>query len=105
MSWVSPVIAVAPFGAGNLMIFVGGALYFLDTYGPAAGASAFGANGLTRYAGGGACPLFVTQMYRALGIGWASSLFGSVSLFLVPLPFFFFKFGTRIRAKSRTAPK
>ncbi|KAL5084795.1 hypothetical protein Trisim1_011464 [Trichoderma cf. simile WF8] len=49
----------------------------------------------------GAFPLFTTQMYRNLGIGWASSLLGFFAVALLPVPWIFFKFGKLIRSKSR----
>ena len=72
----------------------------VDTYGPMAGASALGANGLLRYAGGGSFPLFTVQMYEGMGIGWATSLLGFISLALLPVPYIFFKWGSQIRSKS-----
>jgi hypothetical protein len=72
----------------------------VDTYGPMAGASALGANALVRYAGGGSFPLFTVQMYEGMGIGWATSLLGFLSLALLPVPYIFFKWGPQIRSKS-----
>jgi hypothetical protein len=89
--WISPVIAAAPFGMRNLMIHLTGSMYVLDVYGPTAGVSSLSANGLTRYATGGAFPFFTAQMYHGSGIGWASSLLGFVSSVLAPLPHVFFK--------------
>ncbi|KAK3678914.1 hypothetical protein LTR78_001367 [Recurvomyces mirabilis] len=99
--WIVPVIGGIPFAWGNLMIFVSAALYLIDVYGPMNGASAMAANGLARYGLGAAFPLFAFQMYQRLGIGWATSLLGFISLGLLPIPFVFFKFGPTIRAKSR----
>lgn len=66
------MIAAAPFGTGNLMIHLTGSMYFfLDAYGPTAGASSLSANRLTGYATGGAFPFFIAQMYCGLGIAWA----------------------------------
>lgn len=39
-------------------------------------------------------------MYETLGIGWATSLLGFISIAMLPIPFVFFKFGPKIRAKS-----
>jgi len=94
------MIAGIVFGMGNVMVYASGAIYFIDAYGRANGASAIGANGLMRYIAGGAFPLFTTQMYRGMGIEWATSLLGFISVSLVPLPFIFFCYGHRIRARS-----
>ncbi|KAJ4856730.1 major facilitator superfamily domain-containing protein [Trichoderma breve] len=74
ISWASPAVAIIPFTWGNF---------------------------LARYILSGAFPLFTTQMYRNLGIGWASSLLGFFAVALLPVPWIFFKFGKLIRSKSR----
>lgn len=99
--WPSPVVAAVPFAVGNIMVYSSGALYIMNSYGSLHGASALSANSLLRYAGGGAFPLFTVQMFSALGIGWASSLLGFVSVALVPVPFVLYKYGHRIRARSQ----
>ena len=58
------------------------------------------ANGLARYGCGAAFPLFTFQMYEGLGIAWATSLLGFVSLALLPIPWVFWRWGPRIRARS-----
>ncbi|KXX76209.1 Polyamine transporter 4 [Madurella mycetomatis] len=99
--WLSPVVAAVPFAVGNIMVYSSGALYIMDSYGSLHGASALSANSLLRYAGGGAFPLFTVQMFSVLGVGWASSLLGFVSVVLVPVPWVLYKYGKRIRAHSR----
>lgn len=98
--WISPVLAGIPFALGNLAIFIAGALYIIDTYGPMNGASAVAANGLSRYTMGAVFPLFTFQMYETLGIGWATSLLGFVSVAMMPIPWVLYKYGPQIRAKS-----
>ena len=43
-------------------------------------------------------------MFKALGVNWAGTLLGCVGLVLVPIPIFFYKYGARIRQKSKFAP-
>ncbi|EAT91035.2 hypothetical protein SNOG_01386 [Parastagonospora nodorum SN15] len=45
--------------------------------------------------------LTLTAVYEALGIGWATSLLGFLALFMLPIPWVFFKWGPSIRAKSK----
>lgn len=52
---------------------------------------------------GAAFPLFTTQMYDNLGIHWASSVPGFLSLACVPMPFLFYKYGPAIRARCKFA--
>ncbi|MCJ1352781.1 MAG: hypothetical protein MMC33_002765 [Icmadophila ericetorum] len=99
--WISPALAAIPFAWGNLSVFCAAALYLVDTYGPRTGASAMAANGMLRYTSGAAFPLFTVQMYNRLGISWATSLLGFLSLALLPIPWILFKYGARIRAKSK----
>lgn len=74
--------------------------YLMDTYGAKYAASAMAANGILRYSFGAAFPLFITQMYERLGIAWATSLLGFVSLGLLPIPFVLYKYGPALRARS-----
>jgi hypothetical protein len=39
-------------------------------------------------------------VYEKLGIGWGMSLFGFVSLALLPVPWLFYKFGILLRQRS-----
>ena len=98
--WIVPILASVPFGAGNTIIFCSAVLYLIDTYGALNGASAMAANGLLRYALGAVFPLFTVQMYRAMGIGWATSLFGFVTVGLCPIPWVLWKWGPKIRGRS-----
>ncbi|PMD30199.1 MFS general substrate transporter [Hyaloscypha variabilis F] len=100
VSWASPVVAAVPFAWGNLSIFLSAANYLIDTYQALNGASALAANGLLRYTLGAVFPLFTIQMYKGLGIGWATSLLGFVTVALMPVPWVLFKYGKQIRARS-----
>ena len=118
--WISPVLATVPFAWGNICVFTSATLYLIDVYGPLNGASALAANGLVRYVAGAAFPLFTVQsesyilkdlvkgnsansilsVYDRLGIAWATSLLGFLSLTMLPIPWVLFKFGPQIRKKS-----
>jgi DHA1 family multidrug resistance protein-like MFS transporter len=43
-------------------------------------------------------------MYDALGVNWAGTLLGCVAILLVPIPIIFYKYGAKIRQKSKFAP-
>ena len=98
--WISPVIAEGFFSCGNLLIFTCTSLYFTDCYGAMYSASAWSSSTFLRYLAGFAFPMFVLQMYEALGVGWATSLLGFVSLFLMPIPFLLSRYGPLLRRKS-----
>ncbi|KAH8800492.1 major facilitator superfamily domain-containing protein [Xylogone sp. PMI_703] len=98
--WASPVVATMLFSFGNLCVFVSSMTYLIDSYGPRYGASATSANGFLRYIFAAAFPLFAIQMYDKLGIDWATSLLGFISICLLPIPWILFKWGPKIREKS-----
>ncbi|KAH4821383.1 hypothetical protein HBH61_016510 [Parastagonospora nodorum] len=99
--WAACLAGTIPFAWGNICLFTSAALYLVDVYGPQNGASAMAANGVSRYGMSAVFPLFAVQMYEALGIGWATSLLGFLALFMLPIPWVFFKWGPSIRAKSK----
>ncbi|OJZ81400.1 hypothetical protein ASPFODRAFT_85438 [Aspergillus luchuensis CBS 106.47] len=98
--WMSSIVAIGLFGCSNIMVFISTALYLTRVYGAKFGASALAANGLLRYGIGGSFPLFTIAMYHNLGYSWASSLLGFLAAAFAPLPWLFFRLGSRIRAHS-----
>lgn len=100
MHWLVPVVAEALFGAANLLVFMACTLYLVNTYGAAYGASAMAACSLLRYVLGAVFPLFILQMYEALGVGWATSLLGFVTVAMAGIPWGFVRWGARLRGKS-----
>jgi MFS transporter, DHA1 family, multidrug resistance protein len=67
-------------------------------------ASALAGHTIIRSATGAAFPLFTTQMFVNLGTNWAATVLGGIALVLAPIPFLFYKYGSRIRTKSSFAP-
>lgn len=86
-----------------MLIFVGYLNYLVDSYLMYA-ASAIAINTVCRSACGAAAPLFTNYMFEALGVGGGGSLIGGVATLLAVIPFAFYKYGERIRARSRFAP-
>ncbi|KAE9366894.1 putative polyamine transporter 4 [Stipitochalara longipes BDJ] len=98
--WIVPVLAGVPFGWGCLGIFISATTYLVNVYQSENGASAVAANGILRYSFGAAFPLFTIQMYDAIGIHWAGSVFAFISIILMPVPWIFFWKGKVLRARS-----
>ena len=48
--------------------------------------------------------MFAAQMYNNLGVPWATSLLGFLTVAFLPVPILFFIYGKRIRQLSRFAP-
>ncbi|KAH7323934.1 major facilitator superfamily domain-containing protein [Rhexocercosporidium sp. MPI-PUGE-AT-0058] len=97
---VLPILALMFMGFGFFTIFQAALNYLIDTFTKFA-ASAVAANTFLRSIFAAVFPLFVAPMFHNLGIPWGSSLLGFVSLCLVPIPFLFYIYGSRIRGKGR----
>ncbi|KAL8794163.1 MAG: hypothetical protein Q9195_003231 [Heterodermia aff. obscurata] len=98
--WIVPMLAGVPFGIGFVLIFMALLNYVTDAYAIFA-ASAMSATSCCRSVFGAVLPLAARPMYQNLGIPWASSLLGFLSLGMTVIPFAFIKYGDRIRAHSK----
>ncbi|KAM0145557.1 hypothetical protein ACHAQE_011206 [Botrytis cinerea] len=101
--WISSVIASTFIAWGNLCVFMSGLLYLLDVYEALMGASAIAATSLLRYVLAAVFPLFITTMYSHLHVGWATSIFGFISVALMPIPWVLLKWGPCLRQRSKLA--
>ncbi|KAJ7688303.1 major facilitator superfamily domain-containing protein [Mycena rosella] len=101
-NWVGPASAGIPFGFGMVVIYSSANAYLIDAF-PGYVASALAAKTVIRSGAGAAMPLFIVQMFRGLGNGWAASLLAFVALAMVPILVLFYRYGKAIRAKSRRA--
>lgn len=97
-AWIVPLLGQVLSGAGVMMSFMPITTYIVDAFTPYA-ASATAANTVLRSLGGALLPLAGPKMYDALGQGWGNTLLGLITLACVPLSWFIFRFGERIRAK------
>ena len=100
INWIAPMIGTALLGWGFFTIFQGALNYLIDTFQLYA-ASAVAANTFLRSVFAAAFPLFADPLYHNLGIGWASSLLGFIAVALIPIPFLFYIYGERIRARGK----
>jgi len=98
--WVVPFLAGIPFGMGFVLIFMALLNYVTDAYEIFA-ASAMAAGACTRSLAGAVLPFAAKPMYDRLGVAWASSLLGLLSLGLCVIPFAFVGYGETIRSRSR----
>ncbi|CAJ2513986.1 Uu.00g021050.m01.CDS01 [Anthostomella pinea] len=97
--WIVPIIASVFFGAGIYIIILSILNYVVDAY-QTYSASALAGVILARNITGAAFPLFAEQMYKKLGLEWASSLLGFLAILLIPIPFILFYRGEAIRLRS-----
>ncbi|KAA8907671.1 hypothetical protein TRICI_004962 [Trichomonascus ciferrii] len=96
--WVGPASSGIAFGYGMVLCYYSVNNYIIDSYAKYA-ASALAAKVFMRSGGGGAFPLFITQMYHALGLQWASWLLAFISLAMVLIPISFYKWGADLRKR------
>lgn len=97
--WIWPILAGVPFGAGNCLVFIYASNYLTYSYGIYS-ASALASNSVVRSIIGGTLPLAGKAMYEALSPQWAGTLLGLLQVVCIPIPFVFYKYGHRIRARS-----
>ncbi|PVI08688.1 MFS general substrate transporter [Periconia macrospinosa] len=97
--WIAPLIAGIPFGAGNCGVFIYASNYLVHSYGIYA-ASALAGNAVLRSALGGLLPLAGGKMYQTLGPNWSGFMLSMIEFFMMPIPFVFYRYGGKIRAKS-----
>ncbi|KAF2204912.1 MFS general substrate transporter [Delitschia confertaspora ATCC 74209] len=98
--WIVPTLAGIPFGMGYLCLFMSLLNYLVDAYEIFA-ASASAASSFSRSSFGAVLPFAAKPMYRTLGVAWACSLLGFLSLAMCVIPFVFIKYGYRMRERSR----
>ncbi|MCJ1370884.1 hypothetical protein MMC20_002098 [Loxospora ochrophaea] len=103
ITWVPQVISGIFIGCGIYLIFIQGLNYIIDCYLMFAN-SAIAANTIVRSLAGAGFPLFATAMYHNLGVNWATSLLGFLTLAMLPIPVLFFVYGKKIRAWSKYTP-
>lgn len=84
----------------NTLCFIYGTNYLAGAYGYYA-ASALAGNAVMRSIFGATLPLAGATMYAKLTPQWAGTLLGLMEVVLVPIPFIFYRYGDRIRAKSQ----
>ena len=98
--WIGMVIGSVPVGMGMYMVFVQCLNYIVDVYLNIAN-SAIGANTFVRSFFGAGFPLFGPVMYHHLGVAWATSVLGFVSIAMIPIPVLFYKYGHTVRTWSK----
>ena len=98
--WIIPMLSGVPFGIGFMLIFMALLNYITDAYETYA-ASGMAATSICRSIFGALLPLAAKPMYERLGVAWAGSLLGFLSLAMTVIPFVFIRYGDRIRANSK----
>ncbi|KAI0102475.1 putative MFS transporter [Nemania sp. FL0031] len=97
--WIVPILGTLVIGSGAFLILLPGQLYLVDAFGTEAAASALAANTVLRSLFGTFLPLAGPSLYNSLGLGWGNSLLAFIGVAFVPVPFLFYRYGERLRAK------
>ncbi|THH32230.1 hypothetical protein EUX98_g1963 [Antrodiella citrinella] len=100
--WLSAAFAGVPFGFSTVIIFFAFMSYVTHTYGVYA-TTAQSANAFVRSVVAAALPIAANSVLKNLGTKWGVSLFGFISLGLIPIPFIFIRYGPTFRARSHFA--
>lgn len=79
-----PIIGSGFFAVGTFLLFNSVLNYLPDAY-PEYAVSALAGNNFMRSSFGAGFPLFATAMYKNLGVAWASSTFGFLSIAFIPI--------------------
>lgn len=100
--WLVPLVGIVFLYAGLLLVYLTAFNYLADSYTLYA-ASALAAMNVCRNTLGAIVPLFGTNVYDALGVHGAGSLVAGIATLLSLVPFLIFKYGSRLRARSKFA--
>ena len=100
--WIVPIIGSSFFSIGAFLLFNSVLNYLGDAY-PEYAASVLAGNDFMRSSFGAGFPLFAAAMYNKLGVNWASSTLGFISIAFIPIPFVLYFYGEKIRMRSKRA--
>jgi MFS transporter, DHA1 family, multidrug resistance protein len=99
--YIVPIVFQGLSFTATVMVYSSMNLFMVDAYGPLYGASAAGAAMLSRYGLSGGFPLFSLKFYRALGVGWATTLLATCTVVMAPLPWVFWRHGAWLRGRTK----
>lgn len=98
--WCIPATGALLVGFGYYTIFQSALNYLVDTF-QRWGASAIAANTFLRSILAACFPAVVIPLYRKLGTGLASTCFAGFAVFMIPIPFLFYRWGEWLRTRGR----
>lgn len=100
--WMGPIIGASLYLPGIYLIFQGAIVYLPMSYQQYA-ASILAGNALLRGAVGAGFPLFGHALFETLTVGGGSSLLAGLAALMIPPLIMLYKYGARIRARSKYA--
>ncbi|KAI0050890.1 MFS general substrate transporter [Auriscalpium vulgare] len=100
--WIAPALAGIAFGYSMMAIFMCFLAYVSQTYTIYA-SSAVACNTFARSIIGAIFPVAAHRIFTSMGTKWGLSLFGFLSLGLIPIPLIFIRYGEQLRERSHFA--
>jgi len=100
--WIAPVLALAPIAFGIFFILESTYSYTSDCYGENS-SSAIAGQGLMRNTLGAVSPLFASQFFHNVGSQYAGLILALFATALTFIPFIMFKYGHKLRERSKLA--
>jgi MFS family permease len=97
-AWIVPLLGQVTFAMGIITSFMPITTYMVDEFTPYA-ASATAANTVFRSIGGALLPLAGPKMYAVIELEWGDTGLAFIALPSVPIAWFVFKHGEKIRQK------
>ncbi|KAJ5721928.1 Major facilitator superfamily domain general substrate transporter [Penicillium malachiteum] len=98
--WIAPNIGAVMMGIGILTILQPAMNYLIDTFHSTA-ASAVATSTFLRSILAGCFSFFTNTMFRNLGVPWAASTLGFISIAMLPIPYLFYIYGKKLRAHGK----
>lgn len=102
ISYWNGLAGAALFGWSLNGIFVAVYQYIIDSY-ETESSSALSSITFMRYIVAGGMVIADMKMYETLGVHWTMTMLGCVGIVLTPLPLLFWRFGHKVRKRSRFA--
>ena len=99
--WLS-LAACFVFGVVLISVYVSAYEYIIDSYGEHA-AVALSSITLARYLVAGGMVMASRPMYEGIGVAWSLTIMGCFATVLAPAPVLFWRYGARLRDKSKWA--
>ncbi|KAF1988013.1 MFS general substrate transporter [Aulographum hederae CBS 113979] len=100
--WVVPILASMLFSVSNVLVFNSIFTYQTQSY-PLFAASVLAGNDFMRSSFGAGFALFASAMFHNLGVDWACTVLGCLTLLFVPFPFVLYYRGKKLRMSSKYA--
>ncbi|EGX90504.1 MFS multidrug transporter, putative [Cordyceps militaris CM01] len=98
--WIATISGVFMLGFGYYVIFTSALNYLVDSF-QCWSASALAANTFARSVFAAGLPLAIPYMFARLGNEWSFTVFAVFAVINIPIPFMFYIYGSRVRAKGR----